>query len=113
MTSPTITAFLLARLADDIALACHVGELHPDGSHDEDADNGYAVSAEMHALAARVLADVAAKRQIVNEYLAMEPEGLLDRVMMPSIRAVYEHILRALASPYASHEAYDPSWALT
>jgi hypothetical protein len=54
---------------------------------------------------ARVLLDVEVKRLVIADYLRLDAAGdLLER-------GVLESVLRHLASAYADHPDYNPSWA--
>lgn len=64
-----------------------------------------------------VLADIAAKRALVRSYEelvarreAVRQADLLTDSPMPRLEA-YEQVLRQLATPFAGHADYDPSWA--
>jgi hypothetical protein len=88
----TITDFLLARIADDIALAREVqAQGVTDGLATDDPR-----SAPLR-LASRTLALCAAHRVAVQWYLNDD-----DTVMAPTIEA--------LAAAYADHPDYDEAW---
>ncbi len=91
----TLTAFLLARIADDeegarLDLA--------DDQRRGFADSGYA---EWGWSPARVLAECEAKRRIVGHFSRHRPEFWGGIASVP---------LGALASVYADHPDYDESW---
>lgn len=94
-TTVTLAAFLEARLAEDEA-AAQRGQRH--NAPETFANDNYGC---LLVDPARVLAGVAAKRQAIAE-------------LVHSMEADYapwnESILRALASPYASHPDYQESW---
>ncbi|QCB93285.1 DUF6221 family protein [Cellulomonas shaoxiangyii] len=65
----------------------------------------------------RVLADIEAKRQIVQTYIAtlaheqqFQGQGTASAVA-DGARAVAEGVVRLLALPYADHPEYRPEWA--
>jgi hypothetical protein len=100
----TLTDFLLARLAEDEALALQVPEgwvppfdrpLQWEGDYDM-----------LSVLPARVLAEVEAKRQIV-ELLGDCHDGYVWD-SGTGLRA--ELALCALALPYSDHPDFDPAW---
>jgi hypothetical protein len=96
----TLTEFLLARIGDDEASA---------------AERPTPVSAPFSR--SRLLAECAAKRRIIT--LAYEATGYdmtvdlereTDERSRSGVAFVGERILRALATPYAEHPDYDPTW---
>lgn len=119
----TLTEFLLARIAEEEAVAREVAEkVMPDergravyyeqatGSAAEiiwDVDyaqGGYTITA------ARVLAECEAKRRIVEQYDAIER---LQENLDYDTRGAYESIeltVQYLALPYADHPDYDEAW---
>jgi hypothetical protein len=93
----TLAQFILARIADDETNPVGVGAF------------GYATdtSGEMlmpprKNISARWLAECAAKRAIVEWVLQMYAENSSDE----------DHLLRALAAPFADHPDYDPTWTI-
>lgn len=97
----TLADFLLARLAEDEAVAV---EMRDDT---ETWGNPYAtgtsITYEDHFDPARVLAEVAAKRAIVEAYRhIIEPD--------PVRRAALEFVCRTLAKVHADHPDYDEEW---
>lgn len=113
----TIVEFLLARIAEDEAVAAgHMGaEYYTDGAWPEECT-------------ARVMADCKAKRRIVDLYeqhrsnrdarrspLAREAEdarAAQDRRTQEARTRVAEEAALSLAAVYADHPDYDPEWAL-
>lgn len=103
-----LVAFLRARLDEDEAAAD--AALYPPPGH---YDKGWQAET-LRKLAARVLAEVEAKRRIVDRY-----EANLDRQTDPEesqldadiIVGEYEDwTLPAIAWPYADHPDYAPAW---
>lgn len=120
-----LTEFLLARIAEDEAVARGAIEGHParsaswwDDQDDEDGpmpslgiDGSCSLQQALHIARfdpARVLAECEAKRRIVEWH--SETHECEDGVAwMP------QHIFRTLvvlAQPYADHPDFDPSWRL-
>lgn len=89
MTTPTITEFLLARIAEDESAADRV-EFRP-----------YVGDGVPQSLTDRVLAECEAKRRIV-EVARYAPEGAGGWG--------FRRTLRALASVYADHPDYRDEW---
>lgn len=125
-----LTAFLRACIDDDERLALAVensvgthraGEMYDDGSGTAtyDAFPSYPWGAEAPELPfmagpghpARVLADVQAKRAIIEHCTrtianaSWDPPGI-DPYTVPAIA----HVLRLLASAYSDHPDYSPGW---
>jgi hypothetical protein len=116
MTAATITLtdFLLQRIAEDEAVAraaiSATGEspwqassyrvVVDDGFEVADASVPSATHIARHD-PARVLAECAAKRAIVECATDQHTGGI-----------EFDSILRALASVYADHESFDPRWTL-
>lgn len=111
-----LVAFLRARLDDEARLATaasHAGlgiDIGPDGhavSSHPDAQDHIATWYPR-----RVLAEVDAKRRIVDKLAAMcQAADELDR--NDPMGAGYDEapdLLRLLGLPYADHPDYDPSW---
>ena len=105
----TLVEFLSARLDEDEAAAQEVHlvacEIHPQGMEDTWCTC---------PIPARVLAEVEAKRRIVEEHSdtkedVHECQGYIDD--RRSV-AIWEHCptLRLLALPYADHPDYDEEW---
>jgi len=129
----TLTEFLMARIAEDEALALAaegehgiypgtwwgqpasrwsriVGGHLPEGLSDEDASH-----IARHD-PARVLADCEAKRRIVELHTGIhecvgEKYGRLDTVLVaPGYAHEHDPTLRLLALPYAAHPDYQETW---
>lgn len=96
----TLTDFLLARIAEDAALA---RDPNADGSpHALVCDvNSYSAGDCDCTWPGQVLADCEAKRRIVESYVAEFGQGdwLVDH-----------HTLHLLALPYAGHSNYHEEW---
>ncbi|MFG2090415.1 MULTISPECIES: DUF6221 family protein [unclassified Spirillospora] len=121
-----LVEFLRARLARDeqIARACSgtPWKATPSGTVHTDAEGepGFVASAENEAYAehiarhdpSRALAEVAARRRIVDDY--EKQAWILDQGHrtpgLEAAQAVRETVLRCLALPYASHPAYRDDW---
>jgi hypothetical protein len=119
----TLVEFLQARLSEDelIALAAVDGSPQWRSSYDyrdvKDEQGHYVVQADARHPSveqaahmarhspARVLADVAAKRAVIADYLRHEATGDL------LARGVVEDILRGLCSVHAEHPDYNTSWS--
>jgi hypothetical protein len=109
MTTPTLTEFLLARIAEDEKAARHSGadamtgyrwKHYPKTAYDE-------LQAATLDRCRRVLDECEAKRRIVEELCYVggpgEPEWVpydLDS----------QSILQLLAAPYANHPDFDEDW---
>ena len=120
-TNPlTPTAFLLQRLADDEAAAlgtsgCTCGPLAPYNSHEWSCPRN--AQNRPHD-PARVLAQVAALRAVVEEFLdaentlqGMEEEGDWEAAACWSERkSALRPVILALCQPYADHPNFDPAW---
>jgi len=121
----SITEFLLARIAEDEAVAQEtmrraVADPYTDAAEvtlysNEAASSGSPIVA---ATPARILAECEAKRRIVELYMAAEvrtdmdtflPEGA-DWILGRRWGAGYA--ARALAQPYADHPDFDPAWRI-
>ena len=92
-----LTEFLLARYAEDEATVRP--DIHEPESWCDRAEG-------VHLESARVLADIAAKRRIVEFYAVAMQEG--DE---PDVIHAYADVCEALASVYADHPDYRPEWA--
>lgn len=114
----TLTAFLLARIAEDESAAQRAMTAGGSAAHGRapgrtvDAGAGAEITDP-----ARVLVECRVKRQVV--VLADEATGLDQTVDMEreadsrhdsGIHYVGDRILRAMASVYAGHPDYDPAW---
>lgn len=123
----TLTEFLLARIAEDEAVArsATVGPWTQDGSYvrgDGDSLFGtdyYSASADHEPDAAhitrhdpaRVLAECEAHRRIVER--AQRASQAFDQIINPTTSGVamtMDLVLADLASIYADHEDFDESW---
>lgn len=104
----TLPDFLLARIAEDenvVAGAVTYGQVDA-ALYECDA---YAY--RYHIDASRVLAECEAKRRIVADFeLLSDPGGLVDQLMLPSLREVLVTPLRHLAAIYAGHPDYREEW---
>ncbi len=138
MSGVTLTEFLLARLADDeqVARAAAMSGSASWTLRDDDSDpwtitstndvvvrdTGVPSDSEAAHIArhdpARVLAEVAAKRRIVELHAPLY-EGLWDTPLVCRTCEDRERhdaawypcdTLRPLALPYADHESFDPAW---
>jgi len=142
----TLAEFLLARIAEDEAAARMAGDLQAwkTGMGEgyllkrstgrrialsaSDADTGLWLNHAVRHLPARVLAECAAKRAIVEEcrpryaVMYLESERLLaeatDQSTMRTVGSSAplwpfpdaEALLRLFAAPYADHPDFDPAW---
>lgn len=112
MSNDLIT-FLRARLDEDERLAkeCErLGVAEPGGALYEYVQtpfNEHAAARELadHFGPARVLAEVAAKRGIIDRY-----EHYRAHVAEYASVATYAHVLRVLAQPFAGHPDYREEW---
>jgi hypothetical protein len=96
----TLTEFLLARIAEDEAVA-RWGRLVDDPS---DPDSGMTILRWDHA---RLIAECESKRRIIDECTG----GLKYDVSCGEGHwGNFENILRILAAPYADHPDYLPKW---
>lgn len=119
-----ITEFLLARIAEDEAVAVaaepheewiSVGKIEDSGMDTADGEHVARWSP------ARVLAECEAKRRIVDwvapvtgtERVPTDRRGVYDRRPVRHVNEDAEGLLRLLAAPYADHPDYDPAWSLT
>lgn len=125
-----LVEFLRARLARDeqIARACSgapwqtsaSGTIHTVPEDPPGGEPAYVATAENEAYAehmarhdpSRTLAEVAARRQIIDDY--EKHSWILDQghrtPELEAAQAVRETVLRCLALPYASHPAYRDDW---
>jgi len=112
-----LSEFLLARIADDNALANAI-TAGTQGEHPPIATNGlyWTEQSEFADLAitqARLLAECSAKRELVH-FLSIDA----DPPSGPGIRTADDltgaamQVLRVMARPYADHVEYDESWRL-
>lgn len=113
----SITEFLLARIAEDEAVAV-AAEPHEEWISVGKIEDGGMDTADGEHVArwspARVMAECKAKRRIVDEHGD-------DGGFCATCHDYYEHdgirhpcpTLLALAQPYADHPDYDPAWSLT
>jgi hypothetical protein len=118
----TITEFLTARLDEDEAVAR--AALHVPGSDEfnwSDVDYN-SVVADAHGLRwkpERVLADVAAKRAIVEEHTCQCPDpgcgdcGACSGDHHADPTPAPCTTVRLLAQPYADHPDFDPAWRVS
>lgn len=102
-----LSEFLLARITDDEARAARIAEGYADEEHFWAP--GHIVNLGALVSPARVLAECAAKRQIVSLCQRLERKSLNDNLW--NIDEADE-ILAALALPYADHPDYDEAWRL-
>lgn len=108
MTALTLTDFLLARIAEDEAVA---QEIRPDEHlRTRDASSLEVARAGEYATGAitsgRVLAECAAKRAVIRVTRG------LGGYYNPDAARQAPDILRALASVYADHLDFRPEWAV-
>lgn len=103
---PTLTEFLLARIAEDEAVAREAIDCGPEWVHE---------AMRYGANPARVLAECEAKRRIVEYRYSWNLEA--ERMSEPPFGPIFEAkvsaadaVLRALALPYADHPDYDEVW---
>lgn len=99
--TPSLVDFLKARLDDIDADAAHdrdcaIVRMHPEGWCDCDVP-------------ARVLADVAAKRLIVDQCASIVSAGTMDPFEDGAPDLAYE-VLQLLALVYADHPDYQEKW---
>lgn len=98
----------------------HTEPIHADTAHTDGGVAGFVASAENEAYAehiarhnpSRTLAEVAARRQIIDDY--EKQAWIMDQghrtPELESAQAARETVLRCLALPYASHPAYRDDW---
>jgi len=96
-TAPSITEFLLARIAED-----DVAPSEPDEYIEGFCD----LNDGTHYSGDRIVAECAAKRAIVKLHRETEREGYVNAA------AYLSDSLHALAAVYASHPDYRQEWAL-
>ena len=117
-----LIAFLRARLDEDEAVArkADMPGIHPRGPWDQHGDRriedarGYVVaqarpeSSEHIARwdPARVLAEVEAKRKLIELYLMTYETSTLDS----DAWTIMKDAMRTLTQPYANHPDYRPEW---
>lgn len=100
-----VAVFLLARIAEDEE---EVGWVYPDYRDEAAGPNGIgwaevgAISEVLMTSVARVLADCAAKRAIVENHLRHIPGR--------SGYGASRDAVRSLAGVYSGHPDYDPAW---
>lgn len=132
MTAPDLPAFLLARLAEDEAVA--LAAIEDDGGSDEGfsgqydamvrapsgigiAQGGFGEPAARlvatFAHPARVLADVKATRRLVTMHGPSDERNRWCDYCKGTEHAEFPcETVRILAQPYADHPDFDPSWRL-
>lgn len=98
----TLTEFLLARIAEDEAVARDFGTDAPGAIPDSELWVTEADYPAISITAKRVLAECDAQRQMIA-YLA-------DLAEFASDDEAADAGLRILALPYADHPDYDPAW---
>lgn len=123
----TLVEFLRARLDEDEALARDLdldraGEMYSDGSGIAEMDGfpSYpwgALPEELPFMAgpghpARVLAEVAAKRELISEIRYFE-DRIDSEWGIGKGTGDDESALRLLAAPYSGHPDFDPAWEVT
>lgn len=105
----TLTGFLLARIAEDVAEDKRIDETPPGSVYDVDVSI-------IHPICDRVLAECEAKREIIGlidaEWEAYAELDVLGEWNL-SRRDALEQILFRLAAPYAGHPDYDEAWRPT
>lgn len=103
MSEQTLTEFLLARIAEDEAVANHVRPDERPRTRDAlglgSARDGF--HSAVAITSGRVLAECKAKRQIVAS---------TERAMRLGTNGLGPSVLRELAAVYADHSDYDESW---
>lgn len=113
----SITEFLLARIAEDEAVARVVLDSNgrPDGkglwSVQIGVNGGDVQFAHVGVDPARVLAECAAKRAIVAEWreVTYEESWELDRIEAGYLGGI-DHAVRTLAAVYAEHPQFRAEW---
>lgn len=110
----TITEFLLARISEDEAAAKNAKpeDWWWDGAY-VNMDDPFAAF-PVHNNPARVLAECAAKRAIIERAVAAESyrtcDNLEDAMNDGEVFAL-DHVRRALAAVYKDHPDYEQEWA--
>lgn len=109
--SADLVAFLRARLAEEQAEAEKLADTDdwwmPDSWVIRWEETGtYDSYAYLRIAKKRVLAEVAAKRQIIDLYEIADTSFELDRDAWHVMR----NVVRQLATPYADHPDYDEGW---
>ncbi len=100
----TLTEFLLARIVEDEARAERAGRSRIRAAvHDNLGCYADDVVFVAHHGPSRVLAECEAKRRVV-EAVRSHREGEWED------DPIHDHVLTALALPYADHPDYDESW---
>lgn len=114
----TITEFLTARLDEIENVARSVQEVEPKSASSVFTSLS-APTGTVEMSAAYVLADVAAKRRLVELCATWMAAGerLADGRDVPALLVrteaiTAETVLRALAQPYAEHPDFDESWKI-
>jgi hypothetical protein len=113
----TLTEFLLARIAEDEAVARQapidarrvsndLGRSNP-WEAEVTTDETWGANGEVSLTASRMLAECAAKRQIV--YQAEFATAMSDPAF-DTAKATTSSILRHLARAYSDHPDYDEAW---
>ncbi|ACZ29584.1 hypothetical protein Xcel_0545 [Xylanimonas cellulosilytica DSM 15894] len=108
----TVTDFMLARIAEDEAVARRAINSGADlVMTPTDLWNG---PGQLPVIKGRrLLAECEAKRQIVEEaarLAALHPDGLATAPEFTGARKALQHAVQLLALPYASHPHYDETW---
>lgn len=109
----TIVEFLRARLAEDEAAASTEARGWETGSRHEGQPLAWVQHVRRWPVD-RVLAEVEAKRRIVDRYVTClemrAEEGRDDDWFLKGMLAAFESAVMWLALPHAGHADYDPSW---
>jgi hypothetical protein len=111
----TLTEFLLARIAEDEAVALEARDA-PRPSYATAWYTGAEVPLPLGIgliktmSPARVLAECEAKRRIVGDFTGERLDADYNDCGDECVGNALHWVLRALALPYADHPDYDPAW---
>lgn len=120
-TAPTLTEFLLARIAEDDAVAREVDQGRHEIATGSEAEAHRACSCYGEVVytvsASRVLAECEAKRRIIRGSIPariVRPDGKVLSLMEPNelanSDALHKWIVHVLATIYADHPDYRAEW---
>jgi hypothetical protein len=104
----TITDFLLARIAEDEAVAQVAAG--PNWTTGAMGDKPHMIHKRRHD-PVRVLAECKAKRAIVADLGGLIEYDRDKFIVSPQVESVASRTLQRMGAPYADHPDFDPAWS--